>query len=324
MLNFTTLFDSNYLSRGLAMYYSLEENCNDFHLYIFAFDDLSYEILKDLKLQYATIISLKEFENPELLKVKSTRSKAEYCWTCTPSTIDYVINNFNVGNCTYLDADLIFYDDPEKLTNELVNEKNVLITEHRYAKTTDIYEQNRAGRFCVQFVTFNNTESSKKVLHTWRDQCIDWCYARYEDGKFGDQKYLDSWPEKYHNVHILEHLGGGLAPWNVSQYKFVKNGKLFGIDKKSLKKFDIIFYHFHFVRFYKNGFVDIGWHLLPKMIKKYIYIPYINKIKKIEIELQEKYTDYKPFIYPSNIKTIKDLAKKIFKRIFRYNLIKIK
>ena len=76
----------------------------------------------------------------------------------------------------------------------------------------------------MQFITFLNEENSLKVLDKWRKQCIDWCYARYEDGKFGDQKYLDEWPSIYQNIHILQHQGGGIAPWNLRQYRFYKEG----------------------------------------------------------------------------------------------------
>ena len=60
--NFCTLFDSFYLTRGIAMYQSLEKTCENFHLYIFAFDDASFEILKKLNFKHATIIPLKDFE----------------------------------------------------------------------------------------------------------------------------------------------------------------------------------------------------------------------------------------------------------------------
>ena len=49
MMNFCTLFDSFYLSRGLALYESIKEHTEDFHLYIFAFDDITYEILNKTK-----------------------------------------------------------------------------------------------------------------------------------------------------------------------------------------------------------------------------------------------------------------------------------
>lgn len=324
MLYFSTLFDSFYLSRGLVMYESLKKHTKKIHLYIFAFDDLSYEILIKMNLEFVTIISLKEFENPDLLKVKETRTKAEYCWTCTPSTIDYILEKYNVSNCTYLDADLVFYSSPGVLFDELKKDKSVLITEHRYSKTSDMYEQNRGGRFCVQFITFTKDEESREVLTKWKNQCIDWCYARYEDGKFGDQKYLDEWPEKYSNIHILEHLGGGLAPWNVSQYKFNDENDFYGIDKKNDKRFELVFYHFHFVRFYKNGIVDIGWHYLPKKIVKHLYIPYIRKIKETEKLIKSLNSNYKPFIYNNKPNGFKDFLKTVLKKITRYNLIKIR
>ena len=62
---FCTLFDSNYLSRGLVMYESLKKNLDNFHLYIFAFDNLCFEILNNLKPSNTTIISLEEFEDEE-------------------------------------------------------------------------------------------------------------------------------------------------------------------------------------------------------------------------------------------------------------------
>ena len=46
MMNFCTLFDSYYLDKGLALYRSLEKVSEDFTLYVFCFDEDSYEILK--------------------------------------------------------------------------------------------------------------------------------------------------------------------------------------------------------------------------------------------------------------------------------------
>ena len=45
------------------MYRSLEKCCENFHLYIFAFDDKTYEILNKLQLKKATVVSLKDFED---------------------------------------------------------------------------------------------------------------------------------------------------------------------------------------------------------------------------------------------------------------------
>ncbi len=305
------------------MYYSLEKHCSNFHLYIFAFNNLSYRILTEANLKHATIISLTDFENEALLEVKPTRSVAEYCWTCTPSTIHYVLSNYEVDNCTYLDADLLFYSSPQVLFDELTADKNVIITEHRYAKSTELYEQNRGGRFCVQFVTFTNKPNSLAVLETWKNQCLEWCYARYEDGKFGDQKYLDVWPEKYGNVHILEHLGGGLAPWNANNYAYEKGDKLFVKEKAGQNRFPLVFYHFHYVHIMQNLQTDIGWHIIPSIIKKHIYAPYIKQLLAIETELKRNYPEFIPLRYGNKAKGLKDNLKKYFKLITQYNILNI-
>ncbi len=288
-LNFCTLFNSFYLSRGVLMYQSLEKNCADFHLYVYAFDEATYSFLKKENYKNLTVISLKEFEDKELLKVKPTRTAAEYCWTCASSTILYSIEKFNLNNCTYVDADMYFYSDPKVLVEEM-GDNSVLITEHRFTK--EYAESVIYGKYCVQFVTFKNDERGMKVLHWWRKACIDWCYGRIEEGKFGDQKYLDDWTKKFDGVHELQHLGGGIAPWNLQQYNFNKNlnGKISGKEILSGKSFEAVFFHYHGLKFYSNKVVSLAGkdYEMSNDAKELFYFPYIKMLLKVKKDILSK------------------------------------
>lgn len=290
--SFCTLFDSHYFSRGLALYYSLEKHCENFHLYIFAFDERTERLLKQLQLAHATIISLKEFEDEELLKVKPTRTIAEYCWTSTSSTILYVIKKYKVDACTYLDADLFFYSSPKPIFDELGG-KSILLTEHRYSPQYN--KEVKSGKYCVQFITFKNNEYGLKALEWWRERCLEWCYNRYEDGKFGDQLYLDDWTERFESVHVLKHQGGGLAAWNVQQYDFHFEGeKFFGMHKTSKEKFPVIFYHYHYLRFFSNGKIELGRRTLAAQVLKLFYQPYIKYLDELKTMLRKFENNFDP------------------------------
>ena len=291
MLNFCTLFDSNYLTRGLVMYESLRQHCHDFHLYIFPFDSTSYNILESLKLENVTLIPLSEFENEELLRVKSTRTNAEYCWTATSSTILYVLEKFKAPDCTYIDADLFFYSNPKVLIDEMGN-NSILITEHHYSP--EYVKSLIFGKYCVQFITFRSDVNGLTALRWWRKACIEWCYNREEDRKFGDQKYLDDWTQRFEGVHDLQHFGGGVAPWNVQQYEFQSsNEKFIGKEKSSGKVFDLVFYHFHYVRTYNNGTVDLGNFILSDDVIKLFYRPYLRLLEEKKQSFVSLYSEIK-------------------------------
>jgi hypothetical protein len=291
MINFCTLFDVNYLSRGLALYESLLRSGEDFHLYIFPFDDLSYKILVKLELKHASIVPLKDFEDEELLNLKPGRSKVEYCWTCTPSVILYSIKKFGLERCTYLDADTYFFEGPSLLFEEFKNGVSVIITQHRYTPKYDMTKE--SGKYCVQFVAVNNDDNGMKVLEWWRAQCNKWCYCRSEDGKFGDQKYLDDWPERFNGVCDLVYQGGGLAPWNIQQYDvFEKNNSLFCVEKSSGAEFKVVFFHFHALKFFDNGTLKLNNdHDTAFAARKLIYKPYIIHLLDICRRIKLRWPD---------------------------------
>ena len=326
MYNFCTLFDSNYLSRGLAMYESLSRHCKDFHLYVFAFDSKTFEVLRKFNLSNTTIISLDQFEDKELLKVKKERSKVEYLWTCSSSIILYVLENYKVDNCTYLDADIYFFNSPNGLIDEVGN-NSVIITKHRYTLKYD--QSTTSGIYCVQFVFFRNDETGIKVLRWWRDTCIKWCYITTESGRFGDQKYLDDWPERFRGVHVLQHLGGGLAPWNIQQYDFyLKYTQLFGRENKTKKEFEVIFYHFHGLKFLNNNKVDLGGYEISKNVINTFYKPYLKHVEKIKRDILSIDNSFDPHGTVRIKKNLKTIPRYIKRRIIgviksNYNIYNI-
>jgi len=235
--HFVTLFDSNYLPMGVCLHRSLMQRMASFHLWIVCMDEVAETQLRELDLPHVSLLPLRDVETPELLAVKPGRSRGEYCWTLTPFTPQFVFaRDSAVKRVTYLDADLFFFDSPDILLHELErSRKDVLITPHAYAPEYD--HSSTAGIYCVQFVTFARNEGGLKVLQWWQERCLEWCFARLEDGKCGDQMYLDDWPSRFASeVHVLQQVEKTLGPWNVRHFLKMK------------PDLQPVFYHFHSLR----------------------------------------------------------------------------
>lgn len=297
--NFCTLFDSYYLTRGIALYRSLEIYCVNFHLYIFAFDDNSFKELNELNLTNATIISLGNFESPELLFAKAGRTFAEYCWTCTASTIWYSINKYELDNCTYLDADILFFSTPQPIFDE-IGKSSIGITKHNFSK--DWKESDIYGRYCVQFVFFRNDKYGMEALNWWRLKCVEWCFAKLEDTRYGDQKYLDYFEEKFSNVCVIENIGSGVAPWNINNYSIIEKVKSGNISLQTYSGLSgqLIFYHFQGLKMTemdKYIYCEASIGAIPKKALQYVYDPYIRTLYQLKFLLKnEKFLD-KPIIF---------------------------
>ena len=318
-----TLFNYKYLDKGLVLFDSLKRVSDSFVLYVLAMDDQCYEVLKDQNEQALIPIKLSDFENERLLTAKSNRTFGEYCWTCSSSLIKYVLDTYNPECCTYIDADMYFYSDPQVLIDEMYSKQaSVLVVGHRFLKPLEKAFIKESGRYCVEFNTFRNDENGRKLLDIWINQCIECCTHEY--GKYcGDQKYLDNWCADFDFVVETENLGAGVAPWNISQYRLSGNDNGIEIKYKRTKKvYKLVFYHYERITYIDENTVNSNsyhyWGVDDDLVN-ITYRPYLYKIKEKKQELKAQYgIDFIMKHHPAgapNTLNISDRIKNLIKRV---------
>jgi len=239
---YCTYFDSNYLVKALAMLSSLErQEKHEYRVFAVCMDELARLLLTRLDLPNVTAIPIHEIEERDLplLHAKLDRTMVEYYWTTTPAVMLWILDHFpEVGVLNYVDADLFFFGNTKSMRREL-GDGSILIHPHRFSPQLAHLEVH--GKYNVGWISARNDEPAHEVLTKWREQCIEWCKHDAVDGKCGDQKYLDDWPERYECVRVSQNIGAGVGPWSHAQYKF-KSDPNGGVQINGVH---LIFYHFH-------------------------------------------------------------------------------
>lgn len=273
---YTTLFDSTYLARGLVMIESLLRHSQyrlaQPEIHVLCMDKECYEKLSRLDTASAYPLEIYEIGEEEL-ELQRDRTWQEFCWMMASVFTHTVMTGGRHPAITYLDADLMFFSDPEQIHDE-IDERSIAIVPHGFHPQDEPnYIAN--GIYNVSWVSFAGP-IGLSCLTRWKDQCIEWCYYRNEDGKFGDQKYLDAWPELYgKDLAVLDVARSGVAPWNLRNYPSLVRPYNFS---------DLIFYHY-------SGFKERpgqnrqytlagpGWRINDD-IKQQIYQPYIRAYER--------------------------------------------
>lgn len=257
----------------------MEHETKDVTIFVVCLDELTRTILKKLDLKNVVLIPLHEIErgDEELLAAKRNRALVEYYWTLTPTVILRIIERYpHIDLLTYSDADLFFFSAPDPIFDEL-GDDSVLIHEHRFSPGLEQLAEH--GIYNVGLLCFKNDVRGLEVLRWWRAKCNEWCYARVEDGKFGDQLYLNDWTERFQGIHVLKHIGAGVAPWNQIQYRFATDPS----GSVSVDGMPVVFYHFHAFDFFSPDVIVLAKHgyTLTNDVVHYCYFPYILNISKM-------------------------------------------
>ena len=307
---YCTHFDINYVGHSLSLYNSLKANENDFILYMFCMDDLSFDYLSKLELSNAKIISFLDLENeiPNLKIAKHNRTKVEYFYTCSPAICYFILKkNENIDIITYLDSDVYFFSTPDPIFEEM-SASSIAIIEHRFHWLTK--RNIKYGIYNVGWISFRNDTVGLDCLVNWLNDCIEWCYQRLEGHKYADQKYLDYWPSKYNsNLCVIKNKSANLAIWNLANYKLTSAGNEVFVDGEKL-----IFYHFASLKQLSSNLFtsDLSRVFVKstKLIITLIYIPYIKSILKYQIKKIEQKEDIKQKFFLHTIKNITRIIRK--------------
>jgi hypothetical protein len=231
---FCTALDLNYLPRALVLYRSLTEVCSACRLRAFCMDEKTKELLDRMGLPQLTTVGIEELEayDQSLRTVKSTRSPVEYYYTAKPVMCTYSLENDpGLEAVTYIDADHMCFHNPAPLFQEM-GDSSILLVPNRGL------EGDPMGSYMAGVVSFRHDEDAMTALRWWRERCLEWCFDRVEDGKYGDQRYLEDWTTRFSGVHVLEHPGAGVGPWNVEDFALEKSGDTLLVDGEPL-----VFYH---------------------------------------------------------------------------------
>jgi hypothetical protein len=279
---YCTYFDHNYLSRGLALYHSLQRHAPGARLWVLCLSEECYQTLVTLGLPNLMPRRLAEFEaeDLELAATRSTRSTIEYYFTCSPAWMLFVLSREPDAEwVTYLDGDLFFFEPPEVIYREL-QDAAVAIIPHRYP--AKVARLQKFGTYNVGWVGVRNDPDGIAVVKWWRERCIEWCHDYVDGDRFADQGYLGSFSSLSPRVKVIENIGANLAPWNVGNYRVEFCDNRVMIDAIH----PLIFFHFQGL---KKGF---GWFIFnshrqyrapfSRNVRNHIYKPYIDELLTIE------------------------------------------
>ena len=168
---YCTYFDHNYLSRGLALYHSLQRHAPGARLWVLCLSDACHRTLVALDLPGLMPVRIAEFEaaDPEVAATRSTRSLIEYYFTCSPAWMLFVLRRKPDAEwVTYLDGDLFFFEiarcDLRRV--EGCGDR----ASFRIATRRKLEELRKFGTYNVGWVGVRNDADGIAVIKWWREQ----------------------------------------------------------------------------------------------------------------------------------------------------------
>jgi hypothetical protein len=263
-----TLSDANFAPRTLAMLTSIRKYDTNADLLFVVVGKLPERFFQAFEKINVQVRFLPELLDSSVLKqIQESRSYISTLWTYPSIILNTLIqSNCDHSDIVYLDADLFFFEDPGWCWGE-VPTGNISIVRHNFSDRL-AKEFPESGEFNVSWVSMPSNDVGRQCAKLWAEECYALCpdVPVEHEGRtiYGDQRYLDRWPELFgESLTVFQNPGIGLAPWNYENY-LIEYGGSWEVDSQKL-----VFYHFSSHQF--------GFFLARRMGRTYSEVSKVPK-----------------------------------------------
>ncbi len=296
-----TVTDASYLFKVVAQYHSLKMYARDFYLYVCCTDEQSYRTLKSLKMARCIPVTLKDLNYGELFTLQKQRAANEFAWTLKSYLMLYLLEVQGLPHVLYCDGDVSFAGDAGHLYADWGPSSIYLCLQ----RDVDWVEK-KYGTYQAGIMGVRNDANGLSMLRWWRDKCREWCFNYEDNGRLGDQKYLDDVPSLFGSVKISSHRGINAAPWNTiynNGYKITAKGSQVTIDGDPL-----VAYHFACIDIYDETRFDL-WRLgkidIQPIVLNAIYIPYLKALQAAIVLIKTQIANISQLFFGKSFDTAK-------------------
>jgi len=275
---YVTYFDQRYAARAGIMLRSLRRHDPNAEIFALCFDEPARMLTAGLGDRKLCVVSPQELYgfDPALAACRD-RGKAAFRATHKPVLASYILHRRpDLEAIVHIDADTRFFSSVGPLFAE-IGAASIALSPHRF-----VFNRGRAewfGRFNAGFIYWKNDDVGLRCLADYRADCLAWCEPEITgDGRFMNQGYLTVWPQRYPDVHVLQHPGVNLAPWNVAAHA-IGGGREVLVDGRPL-----VFFHFSGVVLeqgvWRTGYSEFGANL--EIARRAIYAPYLDEVERAQ------------------------------------------
>jgi hypothetical protein len=246
-------------------------------VFVLALDEFTQNTLDNLNIEELRVFNLTQLDfdiNGKVSILRGNRCRKEFIFSLTPYLIQYLRKYSNSDYLVYVDADIYFKGSPLHIIN--TNGTTVGIFGHCFgekSKHLEIY-----GKYNVGVIYFRSDDKGLRILNWWAKKCFESTSLdlRLNPKVFGDQKYLDVFPEKFQGVCTHYDYCYGKGPWNAHDLKS---------DLESNASF---FFHFSGLEI-GTRFAVLGYRAYaskPTRSTRNFYRKYLQKLSEWERNLQ--------------------------------------